>query len=362
MRAGMVGLLGLLWLGCSVQVAGAPCNDDLQCPGQLHCGLERTCKEGARSQELLAESCRMAVEEMAMRADTCFGGTAEGYLHAVDPTQVCPSVEASVRAGRLEFQPSMFGTCLRSLRELPCGQVSMGLDGFLLNECAAFVPRVEEGGECGNSAECNEGWCRTANTCPGTCARLIPAGRACTATDRCMPGSICVSGTCRQYPGAGEACTSDLKCNPDSNIVCGPEGRCVQRRTSGTCKANDDCATGYLCVRTQPAAKDKSPLECRPTKRLDEPCVPGARECELLHYCDSATSRCRPWPTQGSACGDVNGTDELVLCSGTLCFLGGGLQLICLAPAAPGEGCVFPQDCGPTAACRQNVCTPTWCR
>ena len=361
MRAWMVGLLGLVWWGCSVQLTGAPCDDDLQCPAEQHCGLARACEEGARSQEMLVESCRTAVAELATRADTCFGGTTEGYLQAVDPTRVCQSVEASVGAGRLEFQPGQFGTCLRALRALPCGQIPLALDGFLLGECAAFTPRVEEGAECGSSADCRGGWCKTTNACPGTCARFIPIGATCTATDRCQPGSLCASGMCRRYAGAGEACTVGVTCDPDSNSFCGPEGRCVERRTSGACTVSEACATGYVCARTQPSARDQSPLECRPVKRLDDPCEPGGLECELLHYCDAGTRRCRPWPTAGSACGDVNATGEFVLCTGARCGIGSLFQLICQPYVGLGEGCLSSLDCGPVAACRQGVCTPTWC-
>lgn len=361
MRAWMVGLLGVLWLGCSVEVVGAPCDDDLQCPVEQHCGPERTCEDGARTEDMLVESCRAALVELATRADACFGGTAEGYQRVVDPSRVCASVEASVREGRLEFLPGQLGACQRRLRELPCGQTSLALDGFLLGECAAFVPRVEEGAACGSSAECGGGWCRTANTCPGTCARFIPFGAACTAADQCQPGSVCASGTCRRYAGPGEPCTAGVQCDPDTDTVCGAEGRCVERRQSGACTANAECATGYVCTRTQPAAKDQSPRECRPVKSLGDACEPGAQECELLHYCDAETRRCRPWPAVGSACGDVNNTGEFALCLGARCAFGSFFQLICQPYAAPGEGCLSSLDCGPVAACRQSVCTPTWC-
>jgi hypothetical protein len=356
-----MGVLGLVWLGCSVQVVGAPCDDDLQCPREQHCGPARTCEEGARTQDMLVESCRAALVELATRADACFGGTAEGYQQVVDPAVVCASVEAGVRAGRLEFVPDQLAACQRRLRELPCGEAARALDGLLLDECAAFVPRVQDGAACGSTAECSGGWCKTANTCPGTCTRFIPVGGACTPESRCQPGSLCASGICRRDAGLGESCAAGVRCDPDSNTYCGPESRCVERRTSGACTRPEECAAGHVCARTQPELRDQSPRECRPVKSQGEECQPGAQECELLHYCDAGTRRCRPWPGAGSACGDVNDTGEFALCLGARCALGSFFQLICQPYLAPGERCLSDLDCGGAAACRQGACTPTWC-
>lgn len=355
-------MLGVLWLGCSVQLAGAPCADDLQCPKEQRCGLEATCAEGPRTEALLEESCQLAVKAVAERVSECFGSAAENALKVLGPEVVCRSVQASVEGARQTFRPEEFGTCVRNLRQASCG--NLGLEklalGTLLEGCTALVPQVAEGQPCGNSADCQGGWCSTAETCPGVCRAFIPYSGACTDGDQCQPGSTCSGGVCRRYAGLGGICNAGVQCDPTSGAYC-QEGRCVEQKSSGSpCMDIAECKVGHLCVKTQPAQGTNSPRECRAAKALGEPCELGAGECALFSYCDAGTRTCRSWPGPGERCADAEDTGEISLCLESRCELF-GFPPVCLPYNPSGGGCLSSLDCGPAGACRKFRCTPSWC-
>jgi hypothetical protein len=361
MRAAWM-MLGVLWLGCSVQLTGAPCADDLQCPAEQRCGAEAACVEGARTAELLGESCRMAVRAVAARASECIGGAAEDYVKVLGPEVVCQSVEASVAAGRQVFRPEEFGACLRGLRQTPCGNLDLEKVslGTMLEGCPAFVPQVAAGGACANTADCQGGWCSATDVCPGVCRAFIPFSGACTEEDRCQEGSSCAGGVCRRNAGLEGICTAGVQCDPNSNTYC-QDGRCVARKTSGSCTDDAQCALGFRCVKTAPALGNNSPRECRSAKGAGAACEPGAGECALFSYCDAGTRACRSWPGPGERCGDPNGAGEVTFCLESRCEIF-GLPPVCLAYNPVGGGCLTSLDCGPSAACRKFRCVPLWCQ
>lgn len=360
MRAAWM-MLAVVWLGCSVQLAGAPCSDDLQCAREQHCGPEATCVEGARTAEMLGASCREAVRIVAARASECLSGAVEDFVKVIGPDVVCQSMEESVAEGRQAFRPEEFGACVRTLKQTPCGDLSLetlGL-GTLLEGCPAFVSRVEVGGPCGNSADCQEGWCSATDRCPGICRPIIPYSGACTDEDRCQKGSACAGGFCRRYVGLGGVCESGVQCDPNSNTYC-QNGRCIERKTSGSCTNSAECALRHQCVRTQPELGEDSPRECRAAKELGAPCAQKTGECGLLAYCDAGTQSCRSWPGPGERCGDPNGTGEGALCLESRCEFFTA-PATCLAYTPVGKGCLTHLECGPSAACRKFRCVPLWC-
>ncbi|PTL75659.1 hypothetical protein [Vitiosangium sp. GDMCC 1.1324] len=363
MRAWLVVMMMTL-AGCSVQVTGAPCQDDLQCPSAQRCTSEGRCVAGARSGEHLLESCSMAMETLARRADQCYGGmTSESYQRLADMDSVCASVVASVQAGRQAFIPERFGACVRQLRDLPCGAMTLDdfSEGNLLARCEALVPQAAEGNPCGNNLDCQGGWCDTSAGCTGVCKRYVPAGSGCDGSVPCQPGSTCSLNVCRADANLGESCAWGVRCAPEANAAC-VDNRCVARKASGACKSADECEPGHACVKLNVEAGSDSPRECRPARGLDEPCTPGASECGGLLYCEAATSRCRPWRELGQTCYDPDGTKELALCLGSRCAFGAYLQLVCQSYVAPGGTCLTDADCGPTGACHSNACITTWCR
>ncbi len=364
MRAWWVVMMMAL-AGCAVQVTGAPCQDDLQCPDAQRCTPEGQCVAGARSGEHLLESCRTAMDTLARRADQCYGGMNPGsYPRLADAESVCASVVASVQAGRQAFVPERFGACVRQLRALPCG--AMTLDDFtqgnLLARCEALEPRAAEGSACGGNLDCAGGWCDTSAGCAaGVCKRYVPAGSGCDGSVPCQPGSTCSLNVCRAHANLGESCAWGIRCAPEANAAC-VDNRCVARKASGTCKTADECEPGLACVKLSVDAGPDAPRECRPARNLDESCTPGASECGGLLYCEAATARCRPWRELGQSCFDPDGTKELALCLGSRCAFGAFFQLVCQQYVALGEACSADGDCGPTGACRNKVCVSTWCR
>ncbi len=374
MRAWLTVML-LALAGCSVQVTDAPCQDDLQCPTGQRCvpkaddPRDGTCVQGARTEENLLDSCRLAMRTLAWKADQCFGGmepnggTADSHLTQLDAESVCASVVASIQKGQQTFVPEQFGACLRRLRETPCGGLTLDdlTRGNLLARCEALKPQAMEGGACGNNLDCQDGWCDTSSGCPGVCKKYAPAGGSCDGNVLCQPGSTCSLGVCRTYVGLNESCSWGKRCTPESDTAC-VDNLCVARKTSGTCKSADECATGYTCVRLSPGeGGGDSKRECRPARGLDEPCQPGVSECGGLLYCDAKTSRCQLWRESGQSCGDVDKSGEEALCLGSRC-ISVVFQLVCKAYVEFGQTCSSDGECGPTGACRNKACVTTWCR
>ncbi|WNZ62485.1 hypothetical protein QEG98_01135 [Myxococcus sp. MxC21-1] len=356
-------MLGVLWLGCSVQLTGAPCLDDLNCLEAEHCGPESVCVKGARTAQMLGESCHAAMRSIAARVSECLSGSVEDVIKVIGPTDVCRSVEASVAAGRQVFRPEAFGACVRYLRQdRPCGELSLEMlaQGSLLEGCEAFAPQVAKGGACGNSADCQDGWCSATEACPGVCRPFIPFGEACAASgDPCQRGSSCEGDICRRYVGEGERCGLGGQCELDSNTYC-HDGRCVKRRTEGACEEDEQCSLRYRCVKTHPELGGSSPKECRPVKAPEEACEPDVGGCELFSYCDRGTRRCRSWPGLGAQCGNLSDTGEFVFCLESRCdpFR---LNPVCEGFAPVGGWCMTSVECGPSKACRDRRCVPQWC-
>ncbi|MFP2923638.1 hypothetical protein ACLESO_00175 [Pyxidicoccus sp. 3LG] len=360
MRAAWM-MLGVLWLGCSVQLTEVPCLDDLQCLEAEHCGPEAVCVEGARTAQMLGESCRAAVRSAAAHASECLNGAEEDFVRLLGPDAVCVSVEASVAAGRQVFRPELFGECVRGLQRRACGELDPELPSreTLLQGCPAFEPQVAEGAACTNTADCQGGWCSTTEVCPGVCRAFIPLGEACTSQDRCQRGSSCAGGVCRRDAAVGERCGGGVLCESGADTHC-ENGWCVEHRKQGACDNHDQCSLRYRCVKTQPALGNSSPKECRPAQALGEACEPGAESCGRLSFCHTGTRTCRSWPTPNESCDASNYMGESVFClEGSCNHI--SVSPMCVGPDPVGETCVRSLECGPSGTCRDFRCVPLWC-
>ncbi|MBL91552.1 MAG: hypothetical protein CMH56_07030, partial [Myxococcales bacterium] len=85
------------------------------------------------------------------------------------------------------------------------------------------------GGVCNNDADC-------VGTCVGGICSEDTASFTCTSDAQCE--GTCNGGTCSEH----QTCTD----NSDCNGFCGGDGYCTD-----TCDANNDCATGYACIKGQ---------------------------------------------------------------------------------------------------------------
>lgn len=369
MRAALM-VLGVLWLGCSVQLSPVPCLDDLQCLPSQHCGLEAVCVDGARTAQMLGDSCKLAIRTVAAHASTCLGGSVEDFVRLLGPDEVCTSVEASVAAGRQVFRPEAFGSCVRKLLEKPC--LELGRDGeetlegnertlealaqgTLLEQCPAFEPLVPVGGTCASTADCQDGWCDASKTCPGVCRAFIPVSQECNNESRCQKDSSCALGRCVRDAGRGERCGLGVRCSSESDSSC-EIPLCVERKRAGTCTKDTQCSLGYRCVKTQPLQGDDSPKECRAVKAIGDACEPGAGDCGLLSYCDPTSRTCRRSPGPLEPCGKIPGVGEYVDCLESRCD-----GSVCQEPALTEEVCGESRDCGPSRACWKGHCINQWC-
>lgn len=185
--------------------------------------------------------------------------------------------EASIAAGRMEYDGSNVSTCLNRLRGASCAQIEGGLDSLL--DCEdPFKPLVANGGGCSLDEECIQGVCSfadetaTEGTClapvlDGPCARRCgefggertcfstcgdEAGLVCNGANEgatcvaqevipgagigdscemnfCDEGFCNASQVCEAYRAGGQACTEDSQCDSfecDAG-VCGDVSFCA---------------------------------------------------------------------------------------------------------------------------------------
>lgn len=134
--------------------------------------------------------------------------------------------------------------------------------------CSAEQAPTDAGGDgsgfCRSSAECDDGFECTVDTC-GADHRCqhIPIDAQCSAGERCVPGRGCIVGACSTDADCddGFACTIDScgvgnTCNHQAiDALCGALERCdpVADPTdgcvsSGECATADDCDDGVACT------------------------------------------------------------------------------------------------------------------
>jgi hypothetical protein len=347
-------LLGVvLTLGayaCLVQLQGAPCEGDENCPRSQYCSRDGGCLNGQTPIDL---ACERVTKALTSRVAECAGGEPGAYQLLVGTDRLCEAVGASVDGGREAYDASALADCTAALASRTCDSVLAG--GNPLAGCAALTPRVPEGGLCGNSLDCASGYCDTSANCPGQCRHFIAAGAPCDpAGQGCQEGTTCFAGHCQPYGDAGVACNLlTPACAPDLGCIA---GQCGQKLTTdGGCTVlGSECAAGYSCV-----GQGFTGRTCQPARPLGAPCTPGQGECAPLLWCGGTPATCRLWAQHHEPCGLIGG--ELVGCLGGRCSGG-----ICEDYLGTGEKCTGNGDCGPAGRCVQvgsnvSVCQPSYC-
>lgn len=345
MRALALLCTGLLLAGCAVDLEGAPCEQDSNCPRAQWCQLDGTCTSRTPT---LAEACELVVEMATRKTASCYTGRVEGWREEIPSADLCAAIAASEAAGTLGFEPTTAAIrqCKASLIDGACEALSVPT---ALTDCELFPPASSVGQPCGTPYDCADGWCEVSSTCPGTCRAFVEDDQACAAGDRCRPGSVCASdGFCRPYGRLGDDCSAARPCDPYLALCSGNPGTCVARKLSGGCSFNE-CAPTYRC---------SPPLfggTCNPARAVGEPCTPGQYQCEALAHCSNVTNQCEPVSAVGGSCG-LNFEGEIVLvCLGSRCDGNS-----CANHVAIGQACNNDTECGPLARC-DGVCLPQFC-
>jgi len=165
---------------------------------------------------------------------------------------------------------------------------------------------------------------------PESCPEGGSSGGSCTDDTDCSSGAICISGTCRpRGEGSGEAgicqtCTTAYDCaDSSSRCVTVANGDGAAKICSPTCRGNDDCPSGFDCVKSG----DAETGQCLPERGGD-----GARSCDSVPDLECSSSE------------DCSGTKRCV-------------DNECVPPRD--AECSVDSDCGPEELCRDLECVPT---
>jgi len=115
-----------------------------------------------------------------------------------------------------------------------------------------------------------------------------------------LAGAFCVSLSCSgghnsaTPQGFGLACTTNKTCTT-YDLLCGPEGKCVECLDANACKSDEVCSLG-LCVAAQDC---KDSRDCAGDQVCDDQagicvdCV-GSRDCKTAQKCDANACVDRP--------------------------------------------------------------------
>jgi hypothetical protein len=144
-----------------------------------------------------------------------------------------PQWQASIAAGRMEYDASAAGECVSASASLSCADYAALSSGAgttsLAGTCQPFlIPKVANDGACSQDDECT-----SAN---------------------CVTTSSSMDGACKPIPGAGEACSGSCA----DGYYCGFAGgqtmeTCIALAANGTqCTLSDECTSGYCDATASP--------------------------------------------------------------------------------------------------------------
>jgi hypothetical protein len=157
-----------------------------------------------------------------------------------------PHWQASIAAGRLEYDASAAGGCVAASASLSCTEYADSMSGqgntSLAGTCRPFlIPKVANDGACSDDNECTSDNCvQTSSSMDGTCKPMPAAGEPCDSS--CVDGYYCgyASGqtmdTCLPLKANGTQCTLSDECTSDycdttmSPSVCGTKARTCDGR------------------------------------------------------------------------------------------------------------------------------------
>lgn len=143
-----------------------------------------------------------------------------------------PEYQASLDAGRIEYDGEAAQSCLDGMASLGCSAYAMvETKTSVICDTPFIIPKVGDGGGCTQGYECTSGNCDGATndgstSTDGTCKPMPGAGEECF--DHCAHGLYCgydqtsTTEICQALKANGEACTGDNQCTSDhcDNSVC----------------------------------------------------------------------------------------------------------------------------------------------
>lgn len=153
--------------------------------------------------------------------DQCVSFTA-GFFNGL----ALPQWQASIAAGRMEYDASAAGGCVAYMNSLSCsdyaGLESGGGNTSLAGTCRPFlIPKVANDGACMHDDEC--------------------------ISDNCVGGSSSADGACKPMPALGEACSGSCAdgsyCGYDTGTS---QEKCLALKGNGTqCSQSSECMSDY---------------------------------------------------------------------------------------------------------------------
>ncbi len=191
--------------GCSD--SGTATGDPVELTGLAASLSKASCSksfECCTATEIMAEYGAMVTTEA--NCESQIGGLLSSLL--------VPSYQASVTAGRLEYDAAAAGDCVAAIESLTCAQYSG--QAMTASGCNTFlVPKVANGGACSQSYECTSGNCEgaSAGTPPtdGMCKVKPTVGQTCSLS--CADGSYCQGTTCVALQANGATCSDSSHCS-----------------------------------------------------------------------------------------------------------------------------------------------------
>jgi hypothetical protein len=356
--AGLAGAAVGIAASCVVNLEGAPCERDSNCPRSQYCDQSQPTHQCVEIVKLTSpqEGCELALESLSQRLSECAAGLPEHWYAQGEVPSVCGAIAASVAAGRQTFDPSKVRECRAGILNMACGDLLNRTYGLMIDGCGMFQGTVAAGNACTAHTDCADGYCDTISRCPGTCRPFKAVNDLCTAADLCAPGSTCWGGSCRAFITSG---TCDAgPCNQATHY-CNNQ-QCLPREG----EAAQGCAyvgDGYDCQLTLncTGALLFDPRSCQKGKGLNEPCVTYENECARFTSCQPGDGGhfCRLNPGPGGMCGLQSG--DLVLCTGSRCT--SAFNGTCANFLAVGADCSDSAECGPVARCVNGRCIAEYC-
>ena len=295
------------------------------------CGKSEGTQSASTSRDGL-EECKNFATAHCSKREECRAGEATSLFGTLDACierfqEECLKALAAATSGATR---ETVAQCATTNEEAACSDYDT--PGMLAG-CSDVFGELEDGAECGVSAQCQSGFCQPSPETCGTCSPRLALGDSCRATPQCgFAGLYChpVSKTCEAYVEPGEPCTGD---------ICAPGSSCIG--------ANAEEA---VCVPNVSAQGESCDAEMGP-------------DCEHALGLFCAEGSCEPALSagEGEPCGEVD--DQVYRCdSGLVCFPPvtedeiGELEHTCQVPVADGEACDRRQGppCLPPATCTNH--------
>jgi hypothetical protein len=174
------------------------------------------------SAEIMDQFANVTVDGQPITTEEQCESFAGGFLG----TFLTQEYNASIAAGRIEYDGEAARSCLDQMANLSCGAYAMvtGNTGVAC-DTPFITPKVADGGGCTQSYECISGNCEGATndgdtSTDGTCMPMPTAGQPCDF--HCADGLYCSYDStageeiCQPIRANGEDCNLDEECQSDN--------------------------------------------------------------------------------------------------------------------------------------------------